>query len=173
MNNGCCEFANGGSTSGGKLLSVSLMLVGRHFGPSDIGKNLLPAQDDLLTDGVVLWVNQTGYAETYYSIKVLMLPLDGADIVGTDDDDRLIGTTLSETIYGLGGNDTLSGGLRNDTIDGGDGIDLVFYQGTHENYSVYADSSGAIHVTFIGPIPAIYPPPTTEGADLLQIGTNM
>ena len=147
--------------------NLSLMLVGKHFGPGDIGKNLLSEQDLPLTTEVVLWVNQTGSDETFYSFLLFFEVLNGPDILGTEGPDTLIGTSAPERIYGLGGNDTISGGLRNDTIDGGDGTDVVVYRNGSENHLLSMGPSGAITVTFIGPQPLVDPPIPTEGTDLL------
>jgi len=147
--------------------NLSLMLVGRHFGPGDIGKNLLPEQALPLTTEVVLWVNQTGSDETFYSFLLSFEVLNGPDILGTEGPDTLIGTSAPERIYGLDGNDTISGGLRNDTIDGGDGTDVVVYRNGSENHLLSMGPSGAITVTFIGPQPLVDPPIPTEGTDLL------
>jgi len=90
----------------------------------------------------------------------------GPDIVGTNGDDRLIGTDAAELVLGLGGNDTLVGGFGNDTLDGGYGFDTAIYAGQSQDYVASRTSLGW-EVAFIGPVIAIYPPPPTDGVDLL------
>ena len=145
---------------------ITQVLAGRHLGPSDIGKNLLPSLSQPITTGVVLWVNQTG-AETQYLFSVEFSMLTGPDIVGTEAADILTGSSAPERIYGLGGDDTITGGLRADTIDGGAGIDTAAYQGPRESFSLIRTANGNYEVSYSGPIIAIWPPPPTEGIDTL------
>lgn len=145
---------------------ITQMLAGRHLGPSDIGKNLLPSLSQPITTGVVLWVNQTG-AETQYLFSAEFSVLTGPDIVGSEAADSLTGSGAPERIYGLGGDDTITGGLRADTIDGGAGIDTAVYQGPRENFSLIRLANGNYEVSYSGPIIAIWPPPPTEGTDTL------
>jgi Ca2+-binding RTX toxin-like protein len=145
---------------------ISRMLVGRHMGPSDIGKNLLPVLSAPITTGVVLWVNQTG-AEARYVFSAEFSVLNGPDIIGTGTADTLTGTNAPERIFGFGGDDTMTGGLRADTIHGGDGIDVAVYQGARENYTITRVKEGELQVSYSGPIIAIWPPPPTEGIDTL------
>jgi hypothetical protein len=145
---------------------ISRMLAGRHMGPSDIGKNLLPVLSAPITTGVVLWVNQTG-AEARYVFSAEFSVLNGPDIVGTSTADTLTGTNAPEKIFGLGGDDTITGGLRADTIDGGAGVDTAVYQGARENYTITRMKEGGFQVSYAGPIIAIWPPPPTEGIDTL------
>ena len=145
---------------------ITRMLAGRHLGPSDIGKNLLPSLSQPITTGAVLWVNQTG-AEAQYLFSVEFSVLTGPDIVGTEAADILTGSSAPERIYGLGGDDTITGGPRADTIDGGAGIDTAVYQGPRENFSLIRLANGNYEVSYAGPIIAIWPPPPTEGTDTL------
>ena len=58
--------------------------------------------------------------------ETALLPAgEGADIPGTDGDDKLFGTDNSESISGEKGNDSLFGAAGDDSLDGGPGDDLL------------------------------------------------
>ncbi len=65
-------------------------------------------------------------AYTVRVTEVVVLPVGaGADITGTDKDDKLIGTNGAEKIMGKDGDDTLDGMGGDDTLHGGPGNDLL------------------------------------------------
>ena len=93
-------------------------------------------------------------------------------ISGTSNSDLIQGTAFADNISTFAGNDTIAGGLGSDVIDGGSGIDTVKFAGQFgseslANYSIQKLSNGSWSVSYIGPMIAIYPPPATDGSDLL------
>ena len=145
---------------------ISKMLLGRHFGPADLNKNMLEGLTDKAQAGISLWINQTGQL-TDYVFAIQFEVMQGKDVLGTPRADKLTGTDAPERLFGFLGDDTLEGGLRADTVDGGEGLDTALYRGIRENFSVIASSSGSVAVDYIGPAPAVYPPLPTEGPDSL------
>ena len=69
-------------------------------------------------------VNMGDYTLSVTAVDVLPAG-EGADIEGTDMDDKLTGTDGSESIAGLGGNDTIDAGAGDDSLSGGAGNDLL------------------------------------------------
>ncbi len=99
-------------------------------------------------------------------------PLGANIILGTQSAETLTGTPYADSILGLGGDDHISGGLGDDQIDGGAGLDTAVYLGPlgvkgSANYAVERGPGGQWTVSYVGPVPAVFPPPTTEGVDSL------
>jgi hypothetical protein len=143
------------------------MLFGRHIGADDVNKNLLDGLTDKAQEGIVMWVNQTG-ALTDYIIAARFEVAQGKNIYGTVKSESIKGTDAPERIFGVGGDDTIQGGLRDDTIDGGEGLDTAVFSNRRESYSISILEQNAVSVRFEGPVIAIYPPPPTDGTDLLS-----
>jgi Ca2+-binding RTX toxin-like protein len=93
-------------------------------------------------------------------------------ISGTSSSDLILGTAYADNISSNAGHDTIAGGLGSDVIDGGAGIDTVKFSGQFgssglANYSIQKMNNGSWTVSYIGPIIAIFPPPSTDGVDSL------
>ena len=79
----------------------------------------------------------------------------GERIRGGDGDDRLRGGEGDDVISGGGGNDDISGGQGNDIIrgghgdddiNGGQGFDRAVYVGDVNEYNIYVDALGRLHI---------------------------
>lgn len=99
--------------------------------------------------------------------------LEANIISGSSSGELVPGTAFADIISALGGDDQIVGGLGSDQIDGGAGIDTAVFSGPlgsrgAQNYLIAKSSGGEWSVSYAGPVPAIYPPPATDGADSLK-----
>jgi Ca2+-binding RTX toxin-like protein len=93
-------------------------------------------------------------------------------ISGTSNSELVLGTAYADNISAYAGNDTITGGLGNDVIDGGVGLDTVKFSGQFgssslANYAIQKLNNGSWTVSYIGPVIAVFPPPSTDGVDTL------
>jgi serralysin len=119
---------------------------------------------------VASYTDGQGTLETLTSLATDALKVNL--ISGTSSSDLILGTAHADNISSNAGHDTIAGGLGSDVIDGGAGIDTVKFSGQFgssglANYSIQKMNNGSWTVSYIGPIIAIFPPPSTDGVDSL------
>ncbi len=96
---------------------------------------------DTLYDIDGFWFGGEG---AWYSLDSL---LSGAEITGTEGDDRLTGTGGDDSFNGLGGVDVISGSGGNDVIrGGGEEYDQVDYSGAASDYQMTRNGDGSVTV---------------------------
>jgi hypothetical protein len=125
---------------------------------------------DLQIRVVASYTDGQGTVETLTSLATDALRVNL--ISGTSNSELIQGTAYEDNISANAGHDTIVGGLGSDAIDGGAGIDTVKFSGQFgssglANYSIQKLNNGSWTVSYIGPVIAIFPPPSTDGVDNL------
>jgi Ca2+-binding RTX toxin-like protein len=125
---------------------------------------------DLQIRVVASYTDGQGTVETLTSLATDALRVNL--ISGTSNSELVQGTAYADNISANAGHDTIVGGLGSDAIDGGAGLDTVKFSGQFgssglANYSIQKLNNGSWTVSYIGPVIAIFPPPSTDGVDSL------
>jgi hypothetical protein len=111
---------------------TSKMLAFGHFGPQDVGRNLLPsgANPSALTGSITTWVNQTGSLSTRYALQMDM-------VKGGDSGDTSVLSPRTLSIKGFHTNS-----MSSEIVTGLGDRDTFVYQASSALYSLQVTNSG-------------------------------